>query len=77
MLPFLLQEGELPFENGDYLFIKDIKKAVSEKTAEIKAYVVGKGMKEFTLRLGELTDDEREIIEKGCLINYYRSENNL
>jgi aconitate hydratase len=77
MLPFLLQEGELPFENGDYLLIKDIKKAVTDKTAEIKAYVVGKGMKEFTLRLGELTDDEREIIEKGCLINYYRSENNL
>lgn len=73
MLPFLL-DGELPFENGDYLFIKDIKKAVLEKATEIKAYVVNKEMKEFTLRLGELTDDEREIIEKGCLINYYRDK---
>lgn len=72
MLPFLLQE-ELPFENGDYLFIKDIRKAVAEKVTEIKAYVVNKDMKEFTLRLGELTDDEREIILKGCLINYYRN----
>lgn len=72
MLPFLLKE-ELPFANGDYILVKDIKKAVKEKNSEIKAYVVNKDMKEFTLRLGELTDDEREIILKGCLINYYRS----
>lgn len=71
MLPFIYK-GELPFSNGDYIFVKDIKKAVSEKTSEIKAYVVNKDMKEFTLQLGELTDDEREIILKGCLINYYR-----
>lgn len=73
MLPFLF-DGELPFSNDDYIFIKDIKKAVEEKASEIKAYVVNKGMKEFTLRLGEMTDDERKIILKGCLINYYRDE---
>ncbi len=72
MLPFLLKE-EIPFENGDYLFIKDVRTAVAEKVNEIKAYVVNKDMKEFTLTLGELTDDEREIILKGCLINYYRN----
>jgi len=71
MLPFLLNE-ELPFTLGDYIFVKDIKKAVAEKLPEIKAYIVNKGMKEFTMRLGELTDDERKIILKGCLINYYR-----
>jgi len=71
MLPFVLSE-ELPFGNGDYIFIKGIKSAVADKTAEIKAYIVNKDMKEFTLRLGEMTDDEREIILKGCLINYYR-----
>ena len=71
MLPFLIK-GDLPFENGDYIFVKDIKKAVAEKVSEIKAYVVNKDMKEFTLQLGELTDDERAIILKGCLINYYR-----
>jgi aconitate hydratase len=71
MLPFLFK-GELPFANGDYIFIKDIKKAVAEKVTEIKAYVVNKDMKEFTLQLGDLTNDEREIILKGCLINYYR-----
>ena len=73
MLPFLYQ-GELPFENGDYLFIKDIRKAIEEKNDTIKAYVVNKGMKEFELHLVNLTDDERDIIEKGCLINYYRSQ---
>ena len=71
MLPFIFK-GELPFKNGDYIFVKDIKKSVAEKISEIKAYVVNKDMKEFTLQLGELTDDEREIILKGCLINYYR-----
>ena len=72
MLPFLYPD-EIPFENGDYIFVKDIKKAVEEKQDEIKAYVVGKDMKEFTLSLGTLTDDERDIITKGCLINYYRA----
>ena len=73
MLPFLIEEGDLPFKNLDYLFIPGIKKAVEEKWDEIKAYVVAEGsMKEFTLRLGELTDEERQIILRGCLINYNR-----
>lgn len=71
MLPFLLEE-ELPFEQGDYIFIRNIKQAVAAKTTEIEAYVVNQNMKPFTLKLGELTDDERDIITKGCLINYYR-----
>ncbi len=72
MLPFLIEKGDLPFKNGDYLFIPGIRAAVENKDAVIKAYVVGDGLKEFDLRLGELTDDERTIILKGCLINYYR-----
>ena len=73
MLPFIIPEGVLPFKNLDYLFIPDIRKAVEEKTSELKAYVVdGTELKEFTLQLGAMTDDEREIILKGCLINYYR-----
>lgn len=72
MLPFLIEEGELPFANGDYLFVPGIKEAVETKAEVIKAYVVGSEMKEFDLRLGELTDEERQIILKGCLINYNR-----
>ena len=75
MLPFLIEEGELPFRNLDYLFIPDIRRAVEEKADVIKAYrvdVEAGNMREFDLTLGELTDEERQIILKGCLINYNR-----
>jgi len=73
MLPFIIEEGELPFKNLDYIYVPGIKKAVEEKASVIKAYVVGEGQtKEFDLTLGELTDEERQIILKGCLINYNR-----
>ncbi len=73
MLPFVIDAGELPFHNLDYLFIPDVRTAIADKKAEIPAYVVkGGALAPFTLRMGELTDDEREIILKGCLINYNR-----
>lgn len=73
MLPFIIPAGELPFGNGDYIFVPDIRRAVETKETEIKAYVVkGQALTEFTMTLGELTDEEREIILKGCLINYNR-----
>ena len=71
MLPFLMEE-DFVFDNDDYIFIPDILNAVKEKREEIKAYVVNKDMHCLTFRLGDLTDDERTIIEKGCLINYYK-----
>lgn len=73
MLPFLIPEGELPFANGDYLFIPEIRRAVMDKAADISVYVIkNQTLKEFHMTLGEMTDDEREIILKGCLINYNR-----
>ena len=72
MLPFVFKE-EICFDNGDYLFVPNIIEAIKERKTSIKAYVVNKSMKEFELELGELTDDEREIILKGCLINYYKA----
>jgi aconitate hydratase len=72
MLPFLIPEGELPFANLDYIFVPDIRKAVEEKWTDIKAYAVKDEIKEFTMTLGDLTDEERQIILKGCLINYNR-----
>ncbi|MEE3419749.1 MAG: hydratase [Lachnospiraceae bacterium] len=74
MLPFVIPAGDLPFANGDYLFLPGIKKAVIDKASTIDAYVVsGEGLKKFEVSLGDLTDDEREIILDGCLINYYRA----
>ncbi len=74
MLPFLTkaEHTALPFKNGDYIFVPGVKKAVESKASEVKAYVVGEGLTEIELQLGEMTDTEREIILKGCLINYYR-----
>ncbi len=77
MLPFLIEEGELPFRNLDYLFFPDIRKAVEEKAEKIEAYKVSveeNKLVPFTLKLGELTDEERQIILKGCLINYNRKD---
>ena len=75
MLPFLTEEDHeaLSFKNGDYIFVPDVRKAVEEKADVIKAYVVGDELKELNLKLGDLTDAEREIILDGCLINYYRN----
>ena len=73
MLPFIIDEGELPFKNLDYLFLPNIRTAVEEGKSEFEAYVVKDGeLKPFTLKMGALTPDEKEIILKGCLINYYR-----
>ena len=73
MLPFIIDAGELPFKNLDYIFIPGIRKAVEEKAAVIKAYVVKDELIEFDLKIGDLTDDERKIILDGCLINFYRN----
>ena len=74
MLPFITEEDheKLSFKNGDYIFVPDVRRAVENKLDVVKAYVVGDGLKEIQLKLGDLTDNEREIILKGCLINYYR-----
>ena len=72
MLPFIYPEDELPFANDDYIFIPGIRKAIEDKLTDIPAYVVGEEMKPITLKMGELTDDERKIILAGCLINYYK-----
>ena len=74
MLPFITEENHeaLSFRNGDYIFVPDVRKAVEEKRDVIQAYVVRDDLKEISLKLGDLTDNEREIILKGCLINYYK-----
>ena len=72
MLPFIMEE-DFAFDNDDYVFIPGIREAVQNKDEIIKAYVVNKDFKELDLKLGSLTDDERQIIMDGCLINYYKN----
>lgn len=75
MMPFIYDDINIPFGNDDYIFIPNIRSVIESKEDDIKAYIVNKDMKEFTLHLGNLTDTERDIIMKGCLINYYKSSN--
>lgn len=73
MLPLLIDRGELPFSNGDFLFLPDIRQAIEGRAVDIKAFAVKNGtLQEFMLHMGELTDEERQIILRGCLINYNR-----
>ena len=74
MLPFVIDRGELPFRKLDWLFFPGIRKAVAEKADTITGYVVKEDgtLTPFTVTLGDLTDEEREIILDGCLINYNR-----
>lgn len=80
MIPFLYKQGDsaatenLPFANGDYIFVPGAKKMIAEKLPSIKAYAVRADgtTVEFDLTTGDMTDDERKIIQAGCLINFYR-----
>ena len=72
MLPFLLNQEELPFGIDDFIFIPGIRTSIQEKASVITAYVVKDTLIPFELRLGDLTDDERKIILAGCLINFYK-----
>jgi len=74
MLPFTIDNGELEFDNGDFIFVPDIRNAVINKASEINAYVIkGQNYKKIVLKLSEMTDDERKIILDGCLINFYKN----
>ncbi|MBQ8637668.1 MAG: hydratase [Lachnospiraceae bacterium] len=72
MIPFIFEEDELPFSNLDFIFVPGIRQAIIDKKSEITAYVVKDELKPFTLKIRELTDDERTIILDGCLINFYK-----
>lgn len=72
MLPFLI-DGEPVFSKDEFIFIPNVRKAILEGKAEIKAYSIGDKITEFTLSVGDLTMDEKSIIAAGCLINYYKA----
>ena len=71
MVPFVLN-GEPDFADDDYIFVTDIKKALDTDMKEIKAYVIGEEIRPLSLAIEPLTDEEKEIIRCGSLINYNR-----
>ena len=72
MIPFQMKQ-EPQFEVGDYIYIPDIKAALDGDMQDIKAYVVGADIKEISLYIAPMTEDEKKIVRAGCLINYNRS----
>ena len=72
MIPFLCEKND--FTVGEYIFVKGIKKALLSGATEFKAKVLGEREREIVLKISPLTVDEKEIIAKGCLINFYKSK---
>jgi aconitate hydratase len=70
MLPLLADKND--FELGDYIYIEGVRKAIKDGAKEFKAIVIGDKKREITLKMDALTDAEKDIILKGCLINYYK-----
>ena len=73
MLPFIT-ESEPDFEIGDYILVLGVREAVESKNNTFNAVVIKENgeTKPLNLSISALTDDERQIILDGCLINYYR-----
>ena len=71
MLPLLADKND--FEVGDYVLIKGVRKAIEEGAKEFKAEILGANPRKITLKMDALTDAEKQIILKGCLINYYKN----
>ncbi len=73
MVPFLTETPEM-MELGDYVFVPRIRTAILENRDDILAYVVKPDGRVLPMKVttGPLTEDERQIIVDGCLINYYR-----
>jgi len=71
MLPFTVAK-DVEFAAGDLIFIPDIREKLQNGDETVKAQVIGsKGMREIDLYLKKLSADERDIILRGSLINYY------
>lgn len=74
MIPFTIPAGDLPFKNLDYIFVPKVREAVKAGKDRMEAYAVHEGqLIPFSLYVDAMTEDEREIILDGCLINYYRA----
>lgn len=72
MIPFLM-EDEPSFDVGDYVFIPTVRQVLAGDISHIKAYVLGENPREIELSIAPMTQDEREILLDGCLMNYYKN----
>ena len=75
MLPFQMDAEPDAFEVGDYIYVPGIRKALDDNALDsIKAYVIKDGRTtELDLYITPMTENEREIVKAGCLINFNRN----
>lgn len=77
MIPFQTKDT-LDFEVGDYIYVPGVREALNGDLKDIRAYVVkGGDVKEMTLYVADMTEEEREIVKAGCLINYNKNRRGL
>ena len=76
MIPFVLN-GEADFSEDDYIFVPNIKKVLDTNMKQIEAYVIGKEISPISLAIEALTEEEKEIIRCGSLINYNRKQKKM
>lgn len=72
MIPFQMN-GEPDFAVGDYIYVPNILEALDGDLKDIKAYVIGDEIRELSLYIADMTEDEKKIVKAGCLINYNRN----
>ncbi|MCD8336147.1 MAG: hydratase [Lachnospiraceae bacterium] len=83
MLPFQMKE-EPCFEVGDYIYVPNVKAALDGDRSDIKAYVIqtaaadscgakNAGVREISLYITDMTENEVAIVKAGCLINFNRN----
>ena len=71
MIPFIYEDENIPFHKGDFIYIKGIKSVIENGDSRVKVVIVNEnGTKEIELSLGAMTEEEKDIIVSGCLINY-------
>ena len=71
MMPFLTEEK---LEEGDYVFVPNLRQHIaSGAKGDIQAQVIGSKPRSIKVALGGLTNDERQILLEGCLINFNRA----
>ena len=72
MLPFQMEQ-EPAFEVGDWIFVPDIRNALDGDLSSMGAWLIRDGKAEkLDLYITDMTENEREIIKAGCLINFNR-----
>ena len=77
-MPFTIDKSEkFLYDEGDFVFVPDVRSKIEKGIEEFDAKVIKANGEvcDIKLYVKGLTDDEKEIILDGCLMNYYKKHN--